>query len=66
MIAIPCSHCNRIIDIDTQKAPIEVPCYLLLCRECQIDAKNNERDKKLKKVLRRGMKERVKRLLLRL
>ena len=59
MIAIPCSHCNRIIDIDTQKAPIEVPCYLLLCRECQIESKNNERDKKLKKILKRGIKEKM-------
>ena len=59
MIAIPCSHCNRIIDIDTQVTPIEVPCYLLLCRECQIDAKNNERDKKIKKILRRGLKEKM-------
>ena len=55
MIAIPCSHCNQMIDIDTQKAPIEVPCYLLLCRECQIESKNNERDKKLRKVLRKSL-----------
>ena len=46
-------------DIDTQKAPIEVPCYLLLCRECQIESKNNERDKKLKKILKRGIKEKM-------
>lgn len=59
MIAIPCSDCSRMIDIDTQVTPIEVPCYLLLCRECQIEVKNNERDKKLKKVLRRGLKERI-------
>ena len=55
MIEIECSHCNRMIDIDTQVTPIKVPCYLLLCRDCQIEAKNNERDKKLKKVLRRGI-----------
>ena len=60
MIAIPCSHCNHMIHIDTQKAPIKVPCYLLLCQSCQIVAKNNERDKKLKKVLRRGLIERIK------
>ena len=66
MIAIPCTNCSRMIDIDTQVEPIKVPLYLLLCRACQIESKNNERDKKLKKVLRRGMKERVKRLLLRL
>ena len=59
MIAIPCSHCNRIIDIDVSVEPIKVPCYLLLCQSCQIDAKNNERDKKLNKVLRRGLKERI-------
>jgi hypothetical protein len=59
MIAIPCSHCNQIIDIDVSVEPIKVPCYLLLCQSCQIEAKNNERDKKLKKVLRRGLKERI-------
>ena len=66
MIAIPCTNCSRMIDIDTQVEPIKVPLYLLLCQSCQIESKNNERDKKLKKVLRRGMKERIKRLLLRL
>lgn len=67
MIAIPCQNCNHMIDIvnfvnsvDTQKVPIKVPCYLLLCQSCQIEAKNNERDKKLKKVLRRGLIERIK------
>ena len=59
MIAIPCSHCNHMIHIDVSVEPIKVPCYLLLCRECQIEVKNNERDKKLKKVLRRGLKERI-------
>jgi len=60
-----------MIDIDTQLVPIqvptqihgmttEVPCYLLLCQSCQIEAKNNERDKKLKKILRRSLKERIK------
>ena len=32
----------------------------MMCRECQIDAKNNERDKKLNKVLRRTTIERIK------
>ena len=59
MIAIPCSHCNHMIDIDTQVEPIKVPCYLLLCQSCQIEVKNNERDKKLNKVLKRGLKERI-------
>jgi hypothetical protein len=49
-----------MIDIDTQLVPIEVTCYLLLCQSCQIEAKNNERDKKLKKILRRSLKERIK------
>ena len=60
MIAIPCTNCSRMIDIDTQVEPIKVPLYLLLCQSCQIDTKNNERDKKLKKVLRRGLIERIK------
>ena len=49
-----------MIDIDVSVEPIKVPCYLLLCQSCQIVAKNNERDKKLKKVLRRGPIERIK------
>ena len=60
MITIPCNNCSRMIDIDTQLVPIEVACYLLLCQSCQIEAKNNERDKKLKKILRRGPIERIK------
>jgi hypothetical protein len=60
MIAIPCSNCNRMIDIDTQVEPIKVTCYLMMCRECQIDTKNRERDIKLNKILRRGLKERIK------
>lgn len=59
MVAIECSNCNRMIEIDTQVQPIKVTCYLMLCTECQIDAKNNERDKKLNKVLKRGLKERI-------
>lgn len=60
MIAIPCQNCSRMIDVDTQKEPIKVPLYLLLCHHCQIESKNNERDKKLKKILRKGIKERIK------
>lgn len=60
MIGIECSNCSRMIDIDTQVEPIKVTCYLMMCRECQIDAKNNERDKKLNKVLRRTTIERIK------
>jgi hypothetical protein len=53
MIAIPCQNCNHMIDIDTQVTPIKVPCYLLLCQSCQIEAKTNQRNKKLNKVLRK-------------
>ena len=68
MIAIPCSHCNHMIDIDsgtlsiesTQVEPIKVPCYLMLCRDCQIEAKNNERNMKLKNILRRSPIEIIK------
>jgi hypothetical protein len=60
MIAIPCTNCSRMIDIDTQVEPIKVPLYLLLCQPCQIESKINERDKKLKKVLKRGLIERIK------
>jgi DNA-directed RNA polymerase subunit M/transcription elongation factor TFIIS len=60
MIAIPCHKCNHMIDIDTQVEPIKVPCYLLLCRDCQIQSKINERNIKLNKVLNKGLKERIK------
>jgi uncharacterized protein YllA (UPF0747 family) len=60
MIAIPCHNCNHMIDIDTQVEPIEVPCYLLLCRDCQIQSKINERNIKLNKVLNKGISERIK------
>ena len=60
MIAIPCNNCSRMIDIDTQVEPIKVPCYLLLCIECQQEEKIIERNKKLKKVLSKGLKERIK------
>ena len=59
MISIPCSHCNHMIDIDVSVEPIKVPCYLLICQSCQIRVKNNERDKKLNKVLKRGLKEKI-------
>jgi DNA-directed RNA polymerase subunit M/transcription elongation factor TFIIS len=59
-----CNNCNHIIH-DTQVEPIKVPLYLLLCQSCQIEEKNNERDKKLNKVLsKRGilssLRERIK------
>lgn len=60
MIVIPCQNCHRIIDVDLSVESVKVPCYLLLCQSCQIEVKNNERDKKLKKVLRRGLKEKIK------
>ncbi len=55
MISIPCQCCDRIIDIDTTKEPIKVPCYLLLCNDCQIEAKNNQREAKLKKLLKKSI-----------
>ena len=60
MIAIPCNKCNHMIDIDTQVEPIKVPCYLLLCQSCQMEEKIIERNKKLKKVLRRNFIQRIK------
>ncbi len=60
MIAIPYHNCNHMIDIDVSVEPIKVPCYLLLCQSCQIQAKINERNIKLNKVLKRGLVERTK------
>lgn len=64
MIAIPCNDCSRMIEIDTQVTPIKVPCYQILCRDCQIEVKNNERNKKLNKVLRKSLFCRIKETLL--
>jgi len=55
MIAIPCQSCHRMIDIDTRKISAKVPCYLLLCDDCQIEAKNNLREAKLKKILKKSI-----------
>lgn len=52
-----------MIDIDVSVEPIKVPCYLLLCRECQIESKNNERNKKLNKVLKKSLFYRIKETL---
>jgi hypothetical protein len=60
MIAIPCHNCNHMIDIDVSVEPIKVPCYLLLCQSCQMEEKIIERNKKLKKVLRRSPIEIIK------
>lgn len=60
MISIPCQNCNHMIDIDTQVEPIKVPCYLMLCHNCQVKEKNNERDKKLKKILKKSTIEIIK------
>ena len=60
MIAIPCNNCNHMIDIDVSVEPIKVPCYLLLCQSCQMEEKIIERNKKLKKVLRRNLIQRIK------
>ena len=55
MIAIPCQCCHRMVDIDLQAEPVKVPCYLLLCNDCQIEAKNNQREAKLKKLLKKSI-----------
>jgi hypothetical protein len=49
-----------MIDIDVSVEPIKVPCYLLLCQSCQIEEKIIERNKKLNKVLNKGIIERIK------
>lgn len=60
MIAIPCQNCHRMIDVDLSGEPIKVPCYLLLCHDCQVEAKINQRNQKLNKVLRKGTIQRIK------
>ena len=44
-----------MVDIDLQAEPVKVPCYLLLCNDCQIKAKNNLREAKLKKILKKSI-----------
>ena len=54
-----CNKCGKLMQskaFDHVTGEIDT---IMICKECQIESKNNERDKKLKKVLRRGMKERI-------
>jgi len=64
MIVVPCHNCNHMIDVEVQDIKVEelsrVPCYLLLCQSCQIEEKIIERNKKLNKVLNKGISERIK------
>jgi hypothetical protein len=61
MIAIPCTNCSRMIDIDTSiYLDVIAASAGVMCSNCTKEHKINERDKKLKKVLRRGLIERIK------
>ena len=61
MIAIPCNNCSRMIDIDTSiYLDVIAASAGVMCSNCTKEHKINERDKKLKKVLRRGLIERIK------
>lgn len=61
MIAIPCTNCSRMIDIDTSiYLDVIAASVGVMCGNCTKEHKINERDKKLKKVLKRGLIERIK------
>ena len=61
MIAIPCTNCSRMIDIDTSiYLDVIAASAGVMCSNCTKEHKINERDKKLKKVLKRGLIERIK------
>ena len=61
MIAIPCTNCSRMIDIDTSiYLDVIAASTGVMCGNCTKEHKINERDKKLKKVLKRGLIERIK------
>ncbi len=61
MIAIPCTNCSRMIDIDTSiYLDVIAASAGVMCGNCTKEHKINERDKKLKKVLKRGLIERIK------
>ena len=60
MIAIPCHNCSRMIDIDTSTyLDVIAASAGVMCSNCTKEHKINERDKKLKKVLKRGIKEKM-------
>lgn len=60
MIAIPCTNCSRMIDIDTSiYLDVIAASSGVMCGNCTKEHKINERDKKLKKVLKRGLKEKM-------
>ena len=64
MIAIPCQNCSHMIDVEvTTIELVETTGFGLLCQSCQIEAKTNQRNKKLNKVLRRGLVQRIKQWL---
>ena len=61
MIAIPCNNCSRMIDIDTSiYLDVIAASAGVMCSNCTKEHKINERDKKLKKVLRRSLIQRIK------
>ena len=61
MIAIPCHNCSHMVDIDINEYPdLVIGSTILMCPDCTEEYKINERNKKLNKVLKRGLVERVK------
>jgi len=54
MISVPCNNCSHMIDVEvTTIELVETTGFGLLCQSCQIEAKTNQRNKKLNKVLRK-------------
>jgi len=61
MIAIPCQNCSHMIDVNVSTIElVETTGFGLLCQSCQQEVKIIERDKKLNKVLNKGLIQRIK------
>ena len=61
MIAVPCHNCSHMIDVEVGTIElIETTGFGILCQSCQIEYNINERNKKLNKVLNKGLIQRIK------
>ena len=61
MIAIPCHNCSHMIDVEVSTIElVETTGFGLLCQSCQEEVKITQRNKKLNKVLNKGLIQRIK------
>ena len=61
MIAIPCHNCSHMIEVEVSTIElVETTGFGLLCQSCQEEVKITQRNKKLNKVLNKGLAQRIK------